>query len=198
MHTRRWILAAWCLAVAADAAGAQTPDIAVRIYDYASVKPDVIGGAQTLVGRMYQNIGVDIQWTGVARDADEGESAVPEVKPNEFVVAILDERMARHSGFANDAVGAAAVSADGKGRFAYVFFDRVRRTATNSAMSVTEILSLVVAHELGHLHLPLGSHSLSGVMRAKWDLKGLRLDSGRFEFTPMQAEAIRQRVRDIR
>jgi hypothetical protein len=111
------------------------------------------------------------------------------------VVKVLNQRMARRLGVPTDVVGAAAMSDEGQGRIAYVLFDRVRQAADLADASLTEMLALVVAHELGHLLLPVGSHSASGVMRARWDLNELRLDSGRFEFTPMQAETIRQRVR---
>jgi hypothetical protein len=54
------------------------------------------------------------------------------------------------------------------------------------------MLGHVMAHELGHLLLPHGAHSVVGVMRPAWDraqAKGAL--EGTMTFTPDQAELIR-------
>jgi len=51
-----------------------------------------------------------------------------------------------------------------------------------------------MAHEIGHLLLPYG-HSATGLMRAKWDEKDLRLAvHGQLNFTAEEAELIRTRL----
>ena len=55
-----------------------------------------------------------------------------------------------------------------------------------------------MAHELGHLLLPHGSHAKSGIMTAAWDRKQMeQIGRGWLSFTKEQAEAIRARVSDL-
>ena len=56
------------------------------------------------------------------------------------------------------------------------------------------VLAHAMAHEIGHLLLPYG-HSATGLMRAEWDRKDLRLAvHGRLNFTAEQATLIRIRL----
>jgi hypothetical protein len=74
---------------------------------------------------------------------------------------------------------------------AFVFVDRV--LAAGSAFPVNEqaMLAHVMAHEIGHLLLPAGSHhSTQGVMRPNLDFA--RLQSNRF--TTKQAASLRSRL----
>jgi hypothetical protein len=58
-----------------------------------------------------------------------------------------------------------------------------------------DLMSLVIAHEIGHLLLPYGSHSETGVMRSRWEVRELRsLDVRQLGFTPYQAQQIRRRA----
>jgi hypothetical protein len=192
-----------CSARALFGAAPGTPDgITIRMYDYARLKPGILVRTQTEVGRIYRGIGVDIHWAETIRETDLATTAALDVDPAELLVMLLNDRMASRAGMPTDVVGSAATSEDGPGRIAYVMVDRARRAAGQSALGLDDVLALVVAHELGHLLLPHGhlllphgSHSASGVMRANLDLKDLPYDRGRFEFTPMQGETIRQRVR---
>ena len=99
------------------------------------------------------------------------------------------------------ALGGAAGTREHRGRVAYVFYNRVehiartylntsRRRATNDIDNVI-VLAHAMAHEVGHLLLPYG-HSATGLMRADWDGKDLRLAlHGQLKFTAAQAELIR-------
>ena len=91
-----------------------------------------------------------------------------------------------------------------RGRVAYVFYNRVERiarTRLNMSRQVERddlynliMLAHAMAHEIGHLLLPYG-HSATGLMRAEWDAKDMRLAlDGRLNFTSEQAELIRGRL----
>jgi hypothetical protein len=84
---------------------------------------------------------------------------------------------------------------------AYIFYDRVERVAQTHLNASREpgtddmyaviVLAHAMAHEMGHLLLPYG-HSSTGLMRADWNAKDLRLaEDGRLNFTSEQAELIR-------
>lgn len=52
-----------------------------------------------------------------------------------------------------------------------------------------------MAHEIGHLLLPYGSHSDTGIMKGHWDVEELRrLEPDTLRFTPWQAQMIRGRM----
>jgi hypothetical protein len=64
-------------------------------------------------------------------------------------------------------------------------------------MSDASLLGVVIAHEIGHLLLPYGSHSASGLMQGDWDSRQFLLArTRRLWFTAQQAELIRAHLMD--
>jgi hypothetical protein len=74
----------------------------------------------------------------------------------------------------------------------YIFVDRIVDESFKYSREYTVILGLVVAHELGHVVLPAGRHSDSGVMNARAKLRS-RIPQ---EFTAEEGEAIRALLRE--
>src|SRR5262245_10234349 len=105
--------------------------------------------------------------------------------------------MSERLGAADKVVGVAAVAEHGRGRIAYVLFDRVIAAATDAVVDPMHVLGLVMAHEIAHLLLPPKPHSLTGLMRPGWDVREFREDasSSRFGFTETQADQIRHHLR---
>jgi len=61
--------------------------------------------------------------------------------------------------------------------------------------SLSQILGLAIAHELGHLLLRSNAHWLTGIMQAQWRAKDLqRASKGLLLFTPEQTQIIRAEV----
>jgi hypothetical protein len=100
--------------------------------------------------------------------------------------------MSRRTSLRKDILGIAATSSKHEGRIAYVLFDRVGRVAAASTRSEMDVLGLVMAHELGHLLMPKGSHSIDGLMRAVWEVGDLRRERGHATFSQSEAQVIRQ------
>ena len=169
--------------------------VRIRVVDYAGITNDVIAHAQQRVCDIYQIIGMRIQWQ-ITRPLERSSSVANNVtEPSEFVIIVLSPDMSRHLPIAPDALGMAIVSPQGGGRIAYVLFDRVMRVARAARSDVTDILGVVIAHEIGHLLLPQGSHSDNGLMRPDWNIHELRRPrQPAFEFTLPQEEAIRHRL----
>jgi hypothetical protein len=81
------------------------------------------------------------------------------------------------------------------GGTAFVFYDRVLRSAHDRHQDIARVLASAMAHEMGHLLLPASAHSPSGIMRADWDGDDLRrIASGSLQFTAAQVDAIRVKV----
>jgi hypothetical protein len=176
---------------------AETPDVRIRILDYARIANDVIAQAQQRVIDIYKIIGVQMRWQVTICPPDPS-SSVTETELSDFVLIVLSPNMSRRMKIAPDVVGMAIVPPQGGGRIAYVLFDRVTLVARTARSEVTDVLGRVMAHEIGHLMLPDGSHSGSGLMRADWNIKELhRPLHSAFEFTSSQGEAMRRRFRRL-
>lgn len=177
----------------------EVPDVRIRILDYARIANDVIAQAQKRVADIYKSIGVQIRWQVTVRPLDPSSSVAPTLtEPSEFALIVLSPNMSRRMKVAPGVMGMAVVPPQGGGRIAYVLFDRVTLAARTARSEVTDILGVVMAHEIGHLMLPYGSHSDDGLMRADWSFKELHrpLHPG-FRFTIPQGEAIRRRFRRL-
>jgi hypothetical protein len=94
-------------------------------------------------------------------------------------------------GVAEPTLGLAAVTLLSGGKIAYLLFDRIRHVALSSGGEAADILGLVIAHEMGHLLLPFGSHSQNGLMRPSWRPEDFTLGS-QPAFTQAQADGIRE------
>jgi hypothetical protein len=92
-------------------------------------------------------------------------------------------------------VGVAPGTPEIRGKFAWVFYDRIRAYSAELGLAASQMLGHVIAHELGHLLLPHEAHSLAGVMRPAWDRAQVNgAVKGLLAFTPDQADLIRARL----
>jgi len=165
--------------------------IVLQVPDDDSIRPNIVTRAKAEMSRIYRDAGIDIVWTKEAPD--------PQV-----TLTILSRELTDQLTVVTTALGGAVGTREYRGRRAYVFYNRVERVArtylntsrrrgTNDTDNVI-VLAHAMAHEIGHLLLPYG-HSATGLMRADWDAKDMRLAvHGRLNFTSEQAELIRTRL----
>ena len=73
-----------------------------------------------------------------------------------------------------------------------MLFDRIDKLPLVSDNHVMDVMGLVIAHELGHLLLPYGSHASSGLMKPVWAVEAIRRDRGQFRLSKEQAQVIRR------
>ena len=79
---------------------------------------------------------------------------------------------------------------------AVVLADTIQKRAVFGPTNFADLLGLAMAHELGHLLLRSGTHSVTGIMRARWTEKRLRDDDrGYLRFTPGEAESMKSKLR---
>jgi hypothetical protein len=165
--------------------------IVLQVPDDDSIRPNVVSRAKAEMSRIYRDAGIDIVWTREAPDP-------------QLTLTILSRELTDQLTVVTTALGGAVGTREYRGRRAYVFYNRVERVArtylntsrrrgTNDTDNVI-VLAHAMAHEIGHLLLPYG-HSATGLMRADWDAKDMRLAvHGRLNFTSEQAELIRTRL----
>src|SRR5262249_47183034 len=73
-------------------------------------------------------------------------------------------------------------------RRAFIYSARVINHAIQTGSDPSWVLALVLAHEVGHMLLPVYSHTTSGLMRPYWEGRIAAIP----DFLPSQAEEIRR------
>ena len=187
-----------------------TLPIVLQVAGHGNVPLHIVALAKAEVTRIYRDAGVNVVWINAASSGSR--SLLPQSSGTSdpgFALVVLpremtDQMTVTTEAVATEALGVAIGTREHRGRMAYVFYSRVERiarTRLNMSRQVErdDIYNLIVlahamAHEIGHLLLPYG-HSSTGLMRADWNAKDLRLAlDGRLKFTSEQAELIRGRL----
>lgn len=173
--------------------GVNAQTVTVRIHDYAQVPPESLASAQRLVINEYQPTGVRLVWLSTTQGVVGGDPAKQARGPTEdLTVIVLSHRMAERRPLPQETLGVAVVGELGGGRIAYIMYDRIAAAAIEANWPITDLLAMVIAHELGHLLLPAGSHSADGLMRGRWDVNELRwIDRTALGFSEHESELMR-------
>ena len=170
--------------------GRMIPTVALTLVNKANVPAKTVTAAKTEVEKIYRQAGVQVVWTS-NEQRDQSNTI-------QLTVVIVRNCVNKQTCQAPSAAGM-ALGSDGQGtRWAYVFYNRIRESAEKSIHanllnrpSESQILGLAIAHEAGHLLLPLG-HAPSGLMRSKIDIASLSEATTDLQFTPEQAMSIRK------
>lgn len=173
------------LARAASAEPAEPLTLRLRLHNDAQIPPHVMIRAEKEVSRIYGWLGVTTLWV-------DGHSAShPVGRGRELTVIVVPHVLADCASMI-DVMGIAPGSIERQGRIAFAFYDRIERFAGDYHVDVSVVLGGVMAHEIGHLLLPFGTHSATGLMRGRWNSAQVQLAVvGGLRFTPEQAELIR-------
>ena len=111
--------------------------------------------AQTIASGMFEAIGITIEWHDYRRPP-----ACAVVQDQAVLVTV---NMRTHE---LDHPGALAYALPYGGKHIYVFYDRVVKTAPGI---VPFLLAHVLVHEISHILQGTCRHSLTGVMKARWN-----------------------------
>src|SRR5215510_8238994 len=180
------------LANTGQATGTSSPKslpLPVTVFDYANVPAQWLSWAEESMSRIYREIGVEITWQDARSEARTG-----------LIVLILPESRSIKESIPQSVMGYSSGTADERRRVAYVLYGRMDqfRLEQVPAIQRANLLGHLMAHEVGHLLLPVQSHSPSGIMRARWSRADLELaQQGRLRFTADQAESIRSKVSQL-
>jgi len=178
------VLAAWARLVAHPSAQPVCPTVMVMLQNEAGLRADLVARAAAEVVRLYSLIGVDIEWV----------TSVPENGGRLRSVCLVT----RHSGedsLSSHVLGVTYTRPGEPKKRAHVFVERVQRASLQFSVPICDVLAVVIAHELGHMLMPDGSHSKSGVMSAELGADHFRLAAaGLLHFSPETAAVIRRGV----
>ena len=157
----------------------------VRVYEQANVDADTLTRAMAEATRIYREAGIRIQWLDTEAVSRRGQ----------FAIHMIIRRTPTGVTADPTAMGTTLGNEHARGGTAFVFYDRVLRTAHGREQDVAGVLGYAIAHEMGHVLLPYPAHSETGIMRAGWDGDDLRrIAIGSLKFTPTQASLLRQRL----
>ncbi len=156
--------------------------LVLHVDNFANLPSETLNQAEKLLAAIFAEAGVSLVWV------EAGERRARQVGERHLKLLLLSRDMA-HKKIAADSVGADVLGQAAKipGR-AYIFTHRVHELAGRYGLSVSRVLARVIAHEMGHLLLPVNGHSATGIMCENLDLRS-RLDA---RFTPQQSALIQQ------
>jgi hypothetical protein len=159
------------------------PTLVLRVTDLAGLSRATLSRAEHELSLIYRGAGVVT--TCVARS-----KALPRRADRVVEIILLSDVLAeKHlalSGLEHDDLGYALRPA----QRAYILWPRIRDLELQLSRQPGEILGQVIAHEVGHLLLPVAGHSSEGIMRGDIDLNARHWS----HFTAHEAEQIRTAV----
>jgi hypothetical protein len=153
--------------------------LVLQMSNFSSAPPPVVHQAQEEVTRVYAAIGVPLEWSEAAD------------RPPAIRIVLLPYETGDLRRSEKTVMGAALRTANG-GAIVYVFHRRVQAEAERYEVSTARVLACAIAHELGHLLLPVRAHASAGLMRACWSRDEFqRAEQGQLRFLPEEVERIR-------
>lgn len=169
-----------------QSAGAQTPDqstVRVLLTDLAGAPAGTLERAKAEAAALFARSQISVEWMNA--EACETRCLFVRIIPKPIGTESRNPYV----------VGIAPGTPEARGKFAWIFFDRISAYSAELRLNAPQMLGHVIAHELGHLLLPHDAHSLAGVMRPAWDTAQVKgVVEGLLTFTPDQAVLIRSRL----
>jgi hypothetical protein len=160
--------------------------IRILVYDYAGVKADTLVKTEQETSRIFRHSGVEVTWRHCRIPGSSVPLDCPDPSPMTPALRLVPQFQ-----LVGDRVHAEAMGYS-TGDFATVSVEFAARIEESGMAQLHEILGHIIAHEIGHLLLPGGKHSVSGIMRAKWGFTEWRLlRQGEFNFAPEQTRLMR-------
>src|SRR5262245_39888329 len=181
-------------AVAGDRTAARQVSrrLLLRVSASNSVPVQRLVRAQREAVTVFAQIGVDVDWVGCGLERSAHSDERPTPLSIGVQVTSLDGR-ALHA-IPHEAIGAVVRTIESE-EIAFVLFDRVERAADRYALDSGVLLGHAIAHEVGHLLLPRGTHGPAGLMRARWRMEDLRAAvQGQLGFSESEATLIRAQL----
>ena len=176
----------------------QNQPVNVSVFSDVQIPEEILALAERRASQIFSSAGVDVVWINCihapSTNPDQGCSRT--YGPRDLVLRITYHVSTATS---DAAFGVAWLDADGSGRYADVFWTRAQELRTKSNAELGRILGSVMAHEIGHLLLGVNSHSVSGLMQARWGDGALhRIVMGTLLFSPAQGERMRAHLSSAR
>ena len=169
--------------------------LTVSVYNDAGVAPETVKDAEVVASRIFEASRIHVEWLNcfVLESGGPGAHCDRDVSRGHLQV-----RIGRHSVNLRDSIlGISYLSDDGEGSQADIFYEQIQALSPETSAKPDVMLGHVMAHEIGHLLLGTNSHSLSGIMIARWHKQEIaRASNGMMHFDESQAECMAERLSD--
>jgi hypothetical protein len=169
------------------------PAINVLVLNYSDVSPNVLAAAERETSRIFAQAGLRFQWMdcSVRHSSDLPSACEDEPVTGQIRVRILPRQL--NHNFSDSVFGFVVAPT-----YASVYYEsalRLVQTATDATSNVSVILGCLMAHEIGHLLLGQGQHTVSGIMQPSWDIHQVQFAlRGALGFSSQQARRMRQSI----
>jgi hypothetical protein len=182
-------------AIIASGTNAVAEPILVLVHNYAGVETTLLKRAERSAARVLQTGGVQVNWLDCPEAAQAAQQCQDPPYPSALVLHLLPATASRRAEPSGSLGFAVPPDAGQFGSFAGVFYDRVERLASRG-FNEQVILGHAIAHEIGHLLLGPGGHTINGIMKAEWHRKELeQATNGTLGFDAVQRNSITQTLK---
>jgi hypothetical protein len=166
--------------------------ISVFVCNYAPAASPYLDAAKQDATRIFQHVGVDIEWhdcSPAAAESQKDPSCAQLIGPMKIILRIVPAFRLAPGITDGDTLGFAVAN------LATVSFERVAQYSLDVAVPRSRILGFAMAHEVGHLLLHSTRHAPVGIMRARWSRAALEPAAVAFlNFMPEEGPIIRTNV----
>jgi len=142
--------------------------ITVAIHDQAGVSPETLREAERVATGIFEQAGVELQWLDCTARTGRGpveQRCRQAAYPKLLHLTVLS----KSRGLSASTIGLSFLSSAGEGSYADIFFEPATQVPGAENRDLGLLLGHAAAHELGHLLLGSNSHSVQGLMRARWE-----------------------------
>lgn len=162
----------------AEAARVQRATLTVHLVDLAGIRQGDLKAAKAEAASVFRQAGIDVRWATGALPVLSAHTA----QTDELALFLVNA-----AGLDQEAGSEAMGEAYRAVRRAYIYCNRLSAESRGRQTNGSVVLGRVMAHEIGHLLLPAGTHSRSGIMRPEVDFEIRSVHS----FTRDQADTMR-------
>lgn len=167
--------------------------VKVSVYDDAGVGLDTLVKAEEVASDVFRHAGLEVEWLNCGVDGQL--THLPGCGEAKFPTSLQLRLLKASRGLTPETFGISYLSADGEGCYSQVFVDPVRQLRQVTEVGMANLLGYVAAHEVAHLLLGSNSHSVGGLMKARWGSKELvRASEGALTFDPQEGRKMVQRL----
>ena len=160
-------------------------DITIRVHAEAEDVAAWLPTAQALVDRIFAELSLSVSWVDCVSEVNSMCDRAP--AGAEFVIRLRRQRTDR----ASHGCGVSLRPHAAPGHYITLFVDCIRAASDTLGTPESVLGAYTIAHEIGHLLLPVG-HASRGIMRARPDrLDWARAERGGLRFQPSEVQQIR-------
>jgi hypothetical protein len=188
------VLSAVSFSPPAVAAGSARTKLRVEVYNLAELSRRNIDSSTDEASRLMREVGIDIEWQfPVSQSPPQQTLSLDRVvnwghadDADPFIVRILPaapKDLPFTLGY--------SLPAEPDWIHAVIFGDHVEEVHYRNRVAFSCLLGYAIAHELTHMVLKSGRHSIRGVMKARWERTDLLdIACGRLHFNPEEEDSI--------